>query len=250
MAAEDKLYRDPALADFYDLENGWREDMEFCARLAEGAGSVLDLGCGTGLFAAEMAVRGIAEVAGADPAAAMLAIARARPGGGNVRWVEADAREMRLGRAFDLIVMTGNAFQVFLTPGDRRAVAATIAAHLAPGGRFVFDSRNPEVEEWREWVPAASLRVLEHPEHGRVSAWNDVEQDAETGVVTYTTVYRVEATGRVLSARSEIAFPDRREIGAALASAGLEAERWFGNWTGVAYAPDAPGIVVVGRLGG
>jgi len=38
----------------------------------------------------------------------------------------------RLGRRFDLVVLTGHAFQVFLTDDDQRAVLSTIAEHLAP----------------------------------------------------------------------------------------------------------------------
>ncbi len=189
----------------------------------------------------------MADVVGVDPAAAMLGIARARGGGDLVRWVEADARSVRLGRVFDLIVLTGHAFQVFLTPEDRRAVAATIAAHLAPGGRFVFDSRNPAVAEWRNWVPEATMEVLEHLRHGTVSTWCDVTQDARTGIVRYTSFFRVERSGKVLSADSDIAFPDRDEIEATLASAGLTAERVLGNWDGVEFTPAAPEIIVIGR---
>ena len=45
--------------------------------------------------------------------------------------------------------MTGHAFQCLLTKDDQQALCATIAAHPAPGGTFIFDSRNPAVEEWR-----------------------------------------------------------------------------------------------------
>ena len=55
---------------------------------------VLDLGCGTGLLATAIAARGPA-VTGVDPAAAMLAIARDREGGGRVTWVHADGRSVR-----------------------------------------------------------------------------------------------------------------------------------------------------------
>ena len=120
---------------------------------------VLDLGCGTGLLAAALGEGG--EVFGVDPAAAMLDVARRRAGGQRVTWVEADARTVRLGRRFDLIVMTGHAFQVLLTDDDQRAVCETIAAHLVPGGTFIFDSRNPAAEEWREWTPAASRRAFD-----------------------------------------------------------------------------------------
>ena len=44
---EDRLYDDPALVQFYDLENAWGPDFDLCARLAAEARSVLDLGCGT-----------------------------------------------------------------------------------------------------------------------------------------------------------------------------------------------------------
>ena len=44
----DNLYQDPALAQFYDLDNRWGVDLDYCRRLADDARSVLDLGCGRG----------------------------------------------------------------------------------------------------------------------------------------------------------------------------------------------------------
>lgn len=174
---DDRLYHDPDLADFYDLENGWERspDFAFCQALAADAASVLDLGCGTGELA--VALAGGRTVVGVDPAPAMLAIARAKPSAENATFIEGDARTLRLGRRFDLVLLTGHAFQVFLTVDDRRAALATIAAHLAPGGRFVFDSRNPACREWEEWGPQASLRPVEHPRFGTVAAWNDATHD-------------------------------------------------------------------------
>ena len=52
---DDALYRDPDLAQFYDLENRWGPDLDYCQQLAADAGSVLDLGCGTGQLAASLA---------------------------------------------------------------------------------------------------------------------------------------------------------------------------------------------------
>ncbi len=51
---QDRLYHDSGLVQFYDAENGWADDTRYCLRLAERAGSVLDLGCGTGLLAAAL----------------------------------------------------------------------------------------------------------------------------------------------------------------------------------------------------
>ncbi|WP_395677698.1 class I SAM-dependent methyltransferase [Inquilinus sp.] len=204
----DRLYDDPDLVSFYDVENVWSSDQDYCRSLAAGCASVLDLGCGTGWLAAELA-SGRA-VVGVDPAEAMLEIARARPGGDRVTWVRGDGRSVRLDRRFDLIVLTGHAFQVFLTPADRLAALRTIAAHLAPEGRFIFDSRNPAREEWREWTPAESARRIEHPRFGPVDAWNDVEHDPATGIVTYGTIYRIAADGRVLCCPRTPASPSRR----------------------------------------
>ncbi|MCB1435289.1 MAG: class I SAM-dependent methyltransferase, partial [Alphaproteobacteria bacterium] len=110
------LYNDPSLVQFYDLDNGWYDDTRFCLGMARDGQRVLDLGCGTGLLAAALAER--CRVTGVDPAAAMLDVARQRAGGDRVTWVEGDARTIRLGEVFDFVVMTGHAFQVFLTDAD------------------------------------------------------------------------------------------------------------------------------------
>lgn len=131
-----RLFDDPDLAQFYDIENGWADDDSYCHELALTKRTVLDLGCGTGRLAAALAPD--REVFGVDPAAAMLAAARQRDGGSAVTWIQADARSVRLSRRFELIVLTGHTFQVFLTDEEQQAVCDTIAAHLAPGGTFYF----------------------------------------------------------------------------------------------------------------
>jgi len=242
----DRLYHDPALVQFYDIENDGGPDLDFCVRLAQGVQTVLDLGCGTGQVAAALSPG--RAVVGVDPAGPMLEVARNRPGGSHVEWVEADARHVRLGRSFDLILLTGHAFQVFLTRADRKAVLETIARHLAPQGRFIFDSRNPLVERWRSWTPEQSMRRIAHPRFGEVEAWNDVSHDPATGIVTYETFYAMEAAGRTLSASSQIAFPPREEIEALMDETGLVADQWLGDWQGAPYAPSMREIIPIGRL--
>ena len=241
----DTLYQDPELAQFYDPANGWGADFDYCLQLAEGARSVLDLGCGTGQLAARLADR--RDVVGVDPAAAMLDIARGRPGGERVTWVEADARRLRLGRQFDLVLLTGHAFQVFLTDDDQRAVLSTIAEHLAPGGRFIFDTRNPATQEWRDWTPEHSRRGFDHPSLGAIEAWGDYTHDAATGVITYETHYQIAASERLFSAASKIRFIARERLAAMLDHAGLEVDEWLGDWRGAAYEPTSVDIIPVGR---
>lgn len=242
---QDLLYGDPDLATFYDSENGWRDDTRCCRAFAEQAASVLDLGCGTGLLAAALGPG--RDVWGVDPAGAMLDIARRRPGGTTVTWVEADARSVRLGRQFDLVVLTGHAFQCFLTDGDQRSLCETIAAHLAPGGTFIFDSRNPAREEWQEWLPELSGREFDHPVLGRIRAWNDVRMDDASGIVTYDSFY-ADSIGSIRKASSRIRFATHEDIAARIAEAGLSVERWLGSWTGEPMTESSPEIIAIGTL--
>ncbi len=236
-----RLYHDPELAALYDVDNDWGADLDYCRELARSARSVLDLGCGTGRLIAALAPEWRA--VGVDPAEAMLAIARQRPGGALAPWHKGDARNVRL------VVMTGHAFQTLLTPEDQLAAMRTIAAHLTPQGRFIFDTRNPAGEEWRDWTPEHSLRTLEDPRLGKLEAWNDVRQDAATGIVTYETHYRVATTGRMISAsQSHLRFSEKAELEQLLAEAGLAVDRWLGDWQGHAWTPEAPEIIPLGRL--
>ncbi len=96
-------YADPRLAALYDALNPADASTAFYLSLpAAPPARILDVGCGTGLLACEFATRGY-DVTGADPAAAMLATARGRPGGDQVRWIQADAASLATGTSFDLI---------------------------------------------------------------------------------------------------------------------------------------------------
>lgn len=244
--AQDRLYRDADLAAFYDLDNGWGLDLDYCAALARDSTSVLDLGCGTGQLAACLADH--RTVFGVDPAESMLEVARWRPGGRDVTWVCGDARTVRLSRKFDLVVLTGHAFQVLLTDDDQSAALATIAAHLAPKGRFIFDSRNPAARAWRDWGPEDSYHLLDHPELGPVEAWNDAAHDETTGIVTYETHYRIVDTGREFSATSKIRFSPRDHLERLLDRAGLAVEQWLGEWEGSPSTETSPEFIPLGRL--
>ena len=141
----DLHYEHPALAVLYDLDSGWSIDRDFYLGLASGGQKrILDLGCGTGLLCDAYASLGH-QVTGVDPARAMLDVARTKPYGSNVEWIESTAQSFRSEKRFDLIIMTGNAFQVFLEDQDILAVFETMRIHLAPGGVIAFETRNPAV---------------------------------------------------------------------------------------------------------
>lgn len=243
--ADEAIYCDPVLAQFYDWDNPWPKDFDYFASLVTGYATVLDLGCGTGIFSAELAARGH-RVTGVDPASAMLDIARRRPGGEAVRWIEADARDLFLNEPFDMVLMTGHAFQTLLAQNDRVMLLRTIARHLRPGGRFFFDSRNPDYREWEHWTPQKTQATRHHPDYGMVERWKDARWDETDSTVTYGTFYRLK-DGKRYSANSRIAFPSKGEIGSLITEAGLSVDRWIGDCSGGDFRACSPEIIPLGR---
>ena len=129
--------------------------------------SVLDVGCGTGRVAIELARRGI-EAVGIDTNASMLAVARER--GPALSWIEADMTTVDLGRRFDLVLMAGNV-PLFTPPGTQALLVARCAAHVAPGGLLVAGfqlGRGYELDAYDADCAAAGL-VLE----ARYATWDE-----------------------------------------------------------------------------
>ena len=107
---------------------------------------MLELACGTGLVAIPVAQRGLA-VTGVDASRPMLEHAELKTGDAGCHWILADVRKLDLDECFDLVYLTGNAFQAFLSDADQSALLAVIRKHLSPGGVFAFETRNPSAYE-------------------------------------------------------------------------------------------------------
>jgi trans-aconitate methyltransferase len=93
---------------------------------------ILDLGCGTGHLTRVIADAG-AEAVGLDASPEMVERARREHPG--LAFVEADARTFAFEPAFDAIFSNAALHWI----GEPEAVAARVAAHLRPGGRFVAE---------------------------------------------------------------------------------------------------------------
>jgi SAM-dependent methyltransferase len=208
---------------------------------------VLDMGCGTGWLACELAARGHT-VTGADPARAMLDIARRRPGADKVSWVETDAASLSLAARFDLAIMTGHVFQVFLTDADIAAALRAIYAHLAPGGRLAFETRIPAAREWLEWMPDISAERVEVPGVGTIDAHYEVLSAADS-LVTFATHYRFP-DGAAVAAPSTLRFMGQVELAAHLVGAGFASVTWYGDWDRTPIRAGCPEIIAIaGRRG-
>jgi SAM-dependent methyltransferase len=211
----DALFENPRLAAVYDSLDPDRGDLDAYAAMAGefGARSVLDIGCGTGTFACLLARRGIA-VTGLDPAAAMLEVARAKPGAERVRWVHGDVASLPPLQV-DLVTMTGNVAQVFLADREWDAVLRHAHAALRPGGRLVFETRDPARKAWLEWNRRDSLVRARG-----VTGWNQVTA-VRGDLVSFRSTLVFDADGAVLTSDSTLRFRGRAEIAGSLAGAGF-----------------------------
>ncbi len=207
---------------------------------------VLDLGCGTGVFAASLGAS--RQVVGVDASAEMLQVAAAREGGDRVTWVCADARTVRLNTKFDLVVLTGHSFQVFLDSAAQRAVLQTIAAHLAPEGQFIFDSRNPAFAVRKERTAAETRTLIQAEGFGAVEMWNLSNYDESTGILNCENHYRILDTDVVHSGADQILYTHLNRLESLCAEAGLRITRKMGAWDGREFTQDAPEIILVGGL--
>ncbi|KFF95006.1 methyltransferase type 11 [Streptomyces scabiei] len=237
----DEIFRDRRLAELYDPLDPDRGDLDAYLLLAEefGARKVLDIGCGTGVFALLLADRGV-EVVGIDPAGASLDVARAKPGADRVRWIHGDATALPPLQV-DLVTMTANVAQAIVEPEVWRRTLEGAYEALRPGGHLVFETRDPAGRAWEAWNREDSYGVTEVPGFGTVASW--VELTEVTGpLVTFRWHYTFEDRGGTLTSESTLRFRRRHEIEADLAAHGYVLED-------VRDAPDRPGreFVLVAR---
>ncbi|MCX4594842.1 class I SAM-dependent methyltransferase [Streptomyces sp. NBC_01549] len=229
----DECFRHPRLAAIYDPLDPDRTDLDAYVRMTEEfkARRVLDIGCGTGVFALLLADRGI-EVIGVDSASASIDVARGKPGSERVRWICGDAAALPSLRV-DLATMTADVAQAIVDPQAWKETLRGAYEALRPGGHLVFETRDPARRAWEEWNRETSYGVTEIPGVGAVESWVQLTE-VSWPLVTFRWTYVFGADGQMLTSDSTLRFRERLEVEAQLVAQGYVVE-------GIRDAPDRPG---------
>jgi SAM-dependent methyltransferase len=242
----DLQFADAGLAALYDLFCPWepRGDAGFYLPLVMSAQAVLDVGCGTGMLLHKAREAGHAgRLCGLDPAAGMLRQARRRP---DIEWVRGDAASAAWRAEFDLVVMTGHAFQVLAGDDELRASLAAIRSALTAGGRFAFETRNPLARAWEDWTPARATEVV-GPGGAPVRMAHQVSTPVAGDVVSFTTTFTSPGWDRPQVSRSTLRFLGAASLAGFLAGAGLVIEEQYGDWDRQPLTGASPEIITIAR---
>jgi SAM-dependent methyltransferase len=199
---------------------------------------VLDVGCGWGRHAVELARAGC-RVAGVDLSPVLLDAARAgaREAGVEVDWRRLDMRELPFEGEFDAVLSLFSSLGYFGEDGEDLRVLRGVRRALAPGGRFLLDTTHRDLvareyadRDW--WTGPAGEHV-----------WVEREFDAVAGVSRE----RLRWSGEDGAGERyhELRVRSATEGGRLLSAARLEADGWYGDWGLEPFTVESPRLVVV-----
>jgi SAM-dependent methyltransferase len=199
-------------ARYYDLlyrDKDYAGEAEYVAahlrRYAPEAKRILELGCGTGAHAAHLARLGFV-VHGVDFSDPMLARAEARRAklapeiAERLTFAPGDVTSVRTGETYDAVISLFHVLSYQATDAALAAAFETAAAHLLPGGLFLFDFwYGPAVLAQR---PEIRVKRLEDDEI-RVSRIAEPAMRANESIVdvNYTVFIELKATGQIEEVR-------------------------------------------------
>jgi SAM-dependent methyltransferase len=199
---------------------------------------VLDVGCGFGRHAIELALRGY-EVTGVDISAELLACARklAQQKAVRVSWVQQDMRNIDFSEEFDAALCLFTSFGYFETEEENRDTLRRVSEALRPRSRFILDIENRDgllmryqSRDW--WQTELGDLVMEE------RRFDPVKGRGHTKILLVREDRKVEHN---LSIRW-YSIPELTRI---LEDAGMHMQSLYGGLDGSAYGLEAMRLVAV-----
>ena len=202
--------------------------VDFLADAAAG-GAALELGIGTGRIALPLGRRGV-RVHGIDLSPAMVARLKAKPGSEHIEVTVGDFATTTIDARFSLAYLAVNTIMNLTTQDEQVACFRNVAAHLAPGGRFVIEVGVPQLQRL---PPGETIRAFD-VSSARLGF--DEYDVASQGLISHH--YR-EVDGRLqrLSVPFRYVWPAELDLMARLAGMTLR-ERWAG-WKREPFTSDS-----------
>ena len=208
-----------------------------CLQLQPGM-SALDVPCGNGRHAIQLARRGI-RMTGVDISAGFVEEAsRAAP---EIEWVRGDMRNLPWNSRFDAAYCWGNSFAYFDYHNCLRFLVA-VASTLKPGGRFVLESGAVSESILPVLQPERKLQMGDLDFHSRNT------YDASDGRMDITYTFTRGSRREVKPIHQWV--HSAAEIRRMLRSSGLEPLAAFGSLEGDPYALRSPHLIALARRAG
>lgn len=242
----DRYFSETALAELYDMfcPRERRDDFDFYLPMVMSARAVLDVGCGTGTMLHEARDAGHkGRLCGLDPAAGMIGQARKRQ---DIEWILGDLASVAWEREFDLVVMTGHAFQVLVEDEELRAAFAAIRSALAEDGCFAFETRNPSAREWERWTQDYATEITD-PAGRSVRMATEVVTPFDGNTLSFTHTFTSPGWDQAQVSESTLRFLDANALASFLAEAGLAVEAQFGDWDRSPLTDTSKEIITLAR---
>jgi SAM-dependent methyltransferase len=237
-------FTDPRLVAIFDTMNSIDWFQGFYPKLAGKLApkSIVDIGCGTGLLTCELAKLGY-KMIGLEPSGALLDLARRRPEGRGVKWIEGYVDQLDDVKA-DLAIMTGHVAQFFLEDEEWHKALKTIHNALNPDGHLAFESRNPLIPPFADWPTATSHKTVHDPVLGNIEWWFKL-LEIKGNLVRYEIYYLFVQTGDEIVTTKKLAFRSQAEITQSLQDAGFSIENVYGDWDSSPLGPASPEMIFV-----
>jgi len=160
-------------AAYYDAGYQGAKDVPFFLEYAKRCGGpILELACGTGRVAIELAKEGL-ETWGIDLSREMLGVLNRKRESlpqeidNNLHILLGDMSSFDLPRRFELIIIPFRGFQALAKSEEQRSCLECVRKHLTPGGLFIVDVFHPWPNMDESWVfPETACGEFDDPETG------------------------------------------------------------------------------------